>query len=159
MILKQISNVFIQSRCHLSTLATQQKPSILTTLAEGFKNQMTELQYHQLHIQASKNNTIATFTDPVGKIIASCSAGMCGLKKANRGTSDGGYMTVIELIKRVTAKNAYPKDGVHLKVKGFGPGREQGFRALYASGWVIRRITDVTPYRHAGCRPPKKRKL
>lgn len=41
----------------------------------------------------------------------------------------------------------------------FGPGRDQAFKAIRASGWKIVRITDTTPLRFGGCRPRKKRSV
>ena len=116
-------------------------------------------KYHTLFIQSTRNNTIATFSDHTGKVITTSSAGACGLRNAAKSTSDAGYLTIMELVKKALAKKANPMNGVHVKLKGFGAGREQAFRAVVASGWEIKRITDVTSYRHAGCRPPKQRRL
>ncbi|KAH9265474.1 hypothetical protein BASA84_001612 [Batrachochytrium salamandrivorans] len=78
---------------------------------------------------------------------------------AARGTSDAGYQAVLALTEKVKERNIPISDGVHLRISGFGPGREQAFRAVRAAGWSLVRITDFTPYRHAGCRPKKKRRL
>ena len=116
---------------------------------------------HILHVNATRNNTICTLTDyqgsqvNLGKTITWTSAGTIGLKKAKRGSSDAGYMACLSLLEKV---KTIPF-GLHLKLKGFGPGREQAFRAVRAHGWQIVRISDVTPYRHAGDRPRKKRRL
>ncbi|KAJ3180670.1 hypothetical protein HDU87_001783 [Geranomyces variabilis] len=135
-------------------------------------------QCFTLHIAANKNNTIATFTNTQGEILVTASAGNLKLKKAARGTSDAGYMTVAHLTEKALALpkekrgNEGPKryhsvdihrevtyTGVHLKFKGFGPGRDQAFRAVMAAGWKVLRVSDCTPVRHAGCRPRKKRRL
>ncbi|KAJ3164810.1 hypothetical protein HDU88_005022 [Geranomyces variabilis] len=135
-------------------------------------------QCFTLHIAANKNNTIATFTNAQGEILVTASAGNLKLKKAARGTSDAGYMTVAHLTEKALALpkenrgNEGPKryhavdihrevtyTGVHLKFKGFGPGRDQAFRAVMAAGWKVLRVSDCTPVRHAGCRPRKKRRL
>ncbi|KAI9012819.1 hypothetical protein BC832DRAFT_526260, partial [Gaertneriomyces semiglobifer] len=129
-----------------------------------------------VHVSANRNNTVCALTDEAGRVITRATAGMVGLRKAARGTSDAGYLTVIHLTEKAAKldlaktktqyhhKNAVNlpeaiRQGVHLKLKGFGPGRDQAFRAIIAAGWKITRITDVTPVRHGGCRPPKKRRL
>lgn len=132
---------------------------VLQSLGQEFQLPDQVPKYHTVHIQSTRNNTIATLTNHSGQIIATSSAGSCGLRNAAQGTSDAGYLTVLELVKKVKSKNVFPTEGLHVKLKGFGPGREQAFRAVIASGWDLKRITDVTPYRHAGCRPPKKRRL
>jgi small subunit ribosomal protein S11 len=48
---------------------------------------------------------------------------------------------------------------LEVRIKGPGPGRESGVRALNALGIKITSITDVTPVPHNGCRPPKKRRI
>ncbi|EGF76818.1 hypothetical protein BATDEDRAFT_6087, partial [Batrachochytrium dendrobatidis JAM81] len=112
-----------------------------------------------LHISANKNNTICTLTDSTGATLCWTSAGTCGLKKAARGTSDAGHQAVLALTEKVESKNITMSNGIHLRIAGFGPGREQAFRAVRAAGWSIVRISDYTSYRHAGCRPRKKRRL
>lgn len=112
-----------------------------------------------LHVQCTKNNTIACLTDMNNRVITTTSAGMCGLKNARKKTPDSGYVALVELIKRASLKNVDPLSGFHVKLKGFGIGRDQAFRAIIASGWRIIKISDVTPHRHKGCRPPKKRRL
>ncbi len=48
---------------------------------------------------------------------------------------------------------------VELFVKGPGPGREAAIRAVQSLGIRVRKIADVTPVPHNGCRPPKKRRV
>ncbi|KAJ1337014.1 hypothetical protein BSLG_006774 [Batrachochytrium salamandrivorans] len=132
---------------------------LLGLFSSGFMSSQISTMVHILHITANRNNTIATFTDDAGKTLCWASAGTCGLKKAARGTSDAGYQAVLALTEKVKERNIPISDGVHLRISGFGPGREQAFRAVRAAGWSLVRITDFTPYRHAGCRPKKKRRL
>ena len=113
---------------------------------------------YTVHVTCNRNNTIATLTTGEGRVLCWASAGTIGLKKANRGTSDAGYQTMVSLAdKTVKLKNM--SDGIHLRMNGFGPGRSQIFRAIKAIGWNVMRISDYTPYRHAGCRPRKMRRL
>jgi small subunit ribosomal protein S11 len=48
---------------------------------------------------------------------------------------------------------------VDVYVKGPGAGREGAIRALANSGIEVVIIKDITPLRHNGCRPPKKRRV
>jgi small subunit ribosomal protein S11 len=44
-------------------------------------------------------------------------------------------------------------------VKGPGPGRESAIRSLQSAGLSIKKIKDITPVPHNGCRPKKKRRV
>ncbi|KAJ3349968.1 hypothetical protein HDU83_000177 [Entophlyctis luteolus] len=117
---------------------------------------------HIVHVKSSRNNTIATVTDGNGNALAWASAGTIGLKKSHRGSSDAGYQAVLQLKEKLDAKRVDLMTGdnrVELRLNGYGPGREMAFRATRAMGWNLRRVTDVTPIRHAGCRPKRKRRL
>ena len=48
---------------------------------------------------------------------------------------------------------------VEVYIKGPGSGREAAIRSLQGSGLYITGIRDVTPIPHAGCRPPKRRRV
>ena len=117
------------------------------------------LKYNTIHVQCTRNNTVACLTDINDQVITTASAGMCGLKNSRKKVAESGYVTLTELVKRATLKKIDSSLGFHVKLKGFGVGRDQAFRAIVASGWKILRISDVTPHRHKGCRPPKKRRL
>ncbi|KAI9102514.1 hypothetical protein DFS34DRAFT_609494 [Phlyctochytrium arcticum] len=132
---------------------------------------------HIIHVTANRNNTVCVFTLPDGRTLTWSSAGRVKLRKAARGTADAGYLAVsnlLELAEQLPAERKgnepekashglnlvqVKQQGVHLRLKGFGPGRDQALRAIVAAGWKVDRITDVTPIRHAGCRPRKKRRL
>ncbi|KAI8612209.1 hypothetical protein BC830DRAFT_1137748 [Chytriomyces sp. MP71] len=118
---------------------------------------------HIVHVKTSRNNTIATLTKHNGDTIVWASCGTLGLKKAHRGTSDAGYQAVLQLNEKAIKKGldllVDAEAGVELRLNGYGAAREMAFRAVRAMGWNIRRVTDVTPIRHAGCRPKRKRRL
>ena len=81
-----------------------------------------------------------------------------GLKKAARGTSDAGYQAGLQCVQKVVQKGIV-RPTVHIKLNGFGPGRDQAFKALITGDWHVRRISDITPIRFGGCRAKKKRRL
>lgn len=110
----------------------------------------------QLHIQATFNNTIATFADSVGNVVSWCSAGVLGNRGAKKSTP-----FVAQQIVETAAKAA--KDAgitkVAVFVKGAGGGREAAIRALAGCDIGITMIKDCSPIPHNGCRPPKRRRI
>jgi len=108
------------------------------------------------YIQSSFNNTMVTLTDPTGNTIAWGSSGTAGYKGSRKGTPYAA---------QIAARDAARKAMVHglrqieVFVKGPGSGREAAIRSLQSSGLYITGIRDVTPIAHAGCRPPKKRRV
>jgi small subunit ribosomal protein S11 len=108
------------------------------------------------HVQATFNNTIITFTDPLGNVIAWSSSGSLGFRGSRKGTPFAAQQASL------TAANKAKEAGlrtVEVRVSGPGAGRESAIRALATVGIDVRAITDVTPIPHNGCRPPKKRRV
>jgi small subunit ribosomal protein S11 len=109
-----------------------------------------------VHIQASFNNTIITFTDQVGNVVAWSSSGSLGFRGSRKGTPFAAQQASL------TAANKAKEVGmrtVEVRVAGPGAGRESAVRALSTVGMEVRGIKDVTPIPHNGCRPPKKRRV
>lgn len=111
----------------------------------------------QLHIQATFNNTIITFTDPQGGALAASSAGACGFRGSKKGTA---YAAQVAAEKAGTlAKQAYGLGRVHAFIKGVGLGRDAAVRAMQTLGIQVESITDVTGVPHGGVRPKKARRV
>src|SRR5947209_12501121 len=109
-----------------------------------------------VHVQATFNNTIVTFTDPIGNVLAWSSAGSLGFRGSRKGTPFAAQQA------SMTAANKASESGlrsVEVRVSGPGSGRESAVRALSTAGIEVRQIRDVTPIPHNGCRPPKKRRV
>lgn len=109
-----------------------------------------------VHIKATFNNTIVTFSDTEGKVISWSSAGALGFRGSQKGTPFAAQQACM------TAANVAKDNGlrsVDVRVKGPGSGRESAVRALAAAGIEVRTIRDVTPIPHNGCRPPKRRRV
>ena len=109
-----------------------------------------------VHVQASFNNTIVTFTDQAGNVIAWSSSGSLGFRGSRKGTPFAAQQASL------TAANKAKEVGmrtVEVRVAGPGAGRESAVRALSTAGIDVRGIKDVTPIPHNGCRPPKKRRV
>ncbi len=104
------------------------------------------------HFLSTFNNTIVTITDPHGNAISWSSAGALGFKGSRKSTPVAAQMA-----SEAAAKAAmdHGMKSVDVSVKGPGPGREAGIRALQAAGLDVTAIKDVTPVPHNGCRPPK----
>jgi len=109
-----------------------------------------------VHVQASFNNTIITFTDQTGNVVAWSSSGSLGFRGSRKGTPFAAQQASL------TAANKAKDVGmrvVEVRVAGPGAGRESAVRALSTAGIEVRGIKDVTPIPHNGCRPPKRRRV
>jgi len=109
-----------------------------------------------VHIKSTFNNTIVTFADKQGNVVAWCSAGVLGFKGSRKSTPFAAQNAV------ETAAKAAQDQGmrkIEVQVKGPGPGRDAAIRTLQVVGFQVSRICDVTPMPHNGCKPPKRRRV
>ena len=109
-----------------------------------------------VHVQATFNNTIVTFTDTIGNVLAWSSSGSLGFRGSRKGTPFAAQQASL------TAANKAKESGlrvVDVRVAGPGAGRESAVRALSTAGIEVKSIRDVTPIPHNGCRPPKRRRV
>ncbi|MDY6861386.1 MAG: 30S ribosomal protein S11 [Thermodesulfobacteriota bacterium] len=120
------------------------------------KKEHKNIQSAIAHIQSTFNNTIITFTDPNGNVIAWSSAGSQGFKGSRKSTPFAAQMAAEDIANKAME---YGVKNIEVYVKGPGAGREAALRALQAKGFSIRLIRDVTPIPHNGCRPPKRRRV
>jgi small subunit ribosomal protein S11 len=120
------------------------------------KKQTKNVDKGAVHIQASFNNTLVTFTDLAGNTLSWCSAGSLGFKGARKSTPFAAQQAVETAAK--LAKEHGLKT-VEVYVKGPGNGREAAIRALATAEINVTKISDVSPIPHNGCRPPKKRRI
>lgn len=112
--------------------------------------------FGQVHIYASFNNTIVTFTDQAGGALTTSSAGACGFRGSKKGTA---YAAQIACEKAGTAaKNQHGLSKVNVFVKGIGLGREAAIRSLSTVGIQAEVISDVTGIAHGGVRPRKAKR-
>jgi small subunit ribosomal protein S11 len=109
-----------------------------------------------VHIQATFNNTIVTFTDEQGNTISWASGGTQGFKGSRKGTPFAAQLAAAAAAKKAMESGMR---GVDVYIKGPGGGREAALRALQAAGIKVHMIKDVTPIPHNGCRPPKRRRV
>ena len=110
----------------------------------------------EMHIQATFNNTIISFSDKKGEILSSSSAGANGFRGSKKGTA---YAAQIAAEKAgEIAKKEHGMNSVDVYVKGIGLGRDSAIRAVSSIGMKIDSITDMTPIAHGGVRPKGERK-
>lgn len=120
------------------------------------KKQRRSVPAGQLHIQATFNNTIVTFADTKGNVLASSSAGACGFRGSKKGTA---YAAQIAAEKAAEiAKSGYGLKTVDVFVKGVGLGRDAAIRAMSNFDIAVNSIKDVTGVPHGGVRPRKARR-
>jgi len=108
------------------------------------------------HIKATFNNTIITITDTEGNTLAWASGGTIGFKGTKKSTPYAAQLAALDVAKRVKEAGLTQ---VEVLVKGPGPGREAAIRSLQAAGLQVKKVKDVTPQPHNGCRPKKKRRI
>ena len=120
------------------------------------KKQRRSVPSGQLHIQATFNNTIITFTDKKGNALAASSAGAVGFRGSKKGTA---YASQIAAEKAAeAAKSLYGLKSVDVFVKGVGLGRDAAIRSLGGFDITVDSIKDVTGVPHGGVRPRKARR-
>ena len=108
------------------------------------------------HVQASFNNTIVTFTDPLGNAISWASAGQLGFRGSKKSTPFAAQSASTEA---ATKAQEHGLTSCEVRVKGPGAGRENAIRALVQVGLKITGVSDRSPIPHNGCRAPKRRRV
>ncbi len=111
----------------------------------------------QVHVQATFNNTIITFTDPSGNVLTSCSAGACGFRGSKKGTAYAAQVAAERAAQ--AAKQQYGFSRAEVLVKGIGLGRDAAVRVLAGMDIAVEAIKDVTGVPHGGVRPAKARRI
>lgn len=120
------------------------------------KRDIRKVDKGQVHIHASFNNTIITFTDLNGNALTACSSGALGFRGSRKSTA---YAAQQAAEKAAIAAKEYGIRSVEVYVKGPGQGRESAIRALQTAEIDVTLIRDVSPIAHNGCRPPKRRRV
>lgn len=111
----------------------------------------------QVHVSATFNNTIITFTDPQGGALTASSAGACGFRGSKKGTAYAAQVAAERAGQ--AAKQQYGFAKADVVIKGVGLGRDAAVRALAGLDIAVESITDVTGVPHGGVRPKKARRI
>ena len=120
------------------------------------KKQKRSVPSGQVHIQATFNNTIVTFTDKKGGKLTASSAGACGFRGSKKGTAYAAQVASEKAAE--AAKATHGMKTVEVFVKGVGLGRDAAIRALTGLDIQVESIKDVTGIPHGGTRPRKARR-
>lgn len=126
------------------------------TTATKKKRSARSVPSGQLHIQATFNNTIVTFADTKGNVLAASSAGACGFRGSKKGTAYAAQVAAEKASE--LAKSGYGLKTVDVFVKGVGLGRDAAIRAMSNFDIAVNSIKDVTGVPHGGVRPRKARR-
>src|SRR6201986_5458248 len=95
-----------------------------------------------VHVHASFNNTIVTFTDRQGNVLCWATSGGSGFRGSRKSTP---FAAQGAAEKAGLAGQEYGVKSLEVQVTGPGPGRESAARSLHNIGFKIANISDVTP--------------
>jgi small subunit ribosomal protein S11 len=128
-----------------------------TTKPAARKKQRRSVPAGQMHVQASFNNTIITFTDKKGAVLCASSAGACGFRGSKKGTAYASQIAAEKAAEMV--QSLHGMKSVDVFIKGVGLGRDAAVRALGSFDITVESIKDVTGVPHGGPRPRKARRV
>ena len=120
------------------------------------KKQRRSVPSGQMHVQSTFNNTIVTFSDKKGNVLAASSAGASGFRGSKKGTAYAAQVATEKAAEN--AKTLYGLNSVDVFVKGVGLGRDAAIRSLSGFNIGVDSIKDVTGVPHGGVRPKNARR-
>jgi len=132
-------------------------PAAAATTAPKKKKAKRSVPYGQVHVQATFNNTIISFTDTTGALLTSSSAGACGFRGSKKGTAYAAQVAAERAAQ--SAKQQYGFTKADVFIKGVGLGRDAAVRVLAGLDIAVESIKDVTGVPHGGVRPKKARRI
>jgi small subunit ribosomal protein S11 len=136
---------------------TMDAPAIVAPKTKGRKKKIKRVvKKARVCITAGENNTIVSFTDMEGNVLAWSSCGSAGFEGTRKSTPYAAKVAAETAAQKVAA---FGVESVQVEIKGIGPGREQSIRGLQAAGLNLDAIIDVTPIPHGGCRPARRRRV
>ncbi len=114
------------------------------------------MEFANLYVQSTYNNTKVVLTDPRGNTLAWSSSGSLGFKGAKKGTPFAAAK-VGELLG--TKAQTIGVKEVAVIVNGVGSGRESAIRGFISKSIGISSIKDVTSVPFNGPKPKKPRRV
>src|SRR5271154_5062717 len=96
----------------------------------------------QVHINATFNNLIITYTNISGQTVSWSSAGKMGFRGAKKNTPFAAQVASEDASKKAVE---FGMRKVKVYVKGPGSGRDSAMRTIGASGIEVMEIMDITP--------------
>lgn len=140
-----------------TTSTASEAPAPVAKKTTSRKKQRRAVPAGQMHVQASFNNTIVTFTDKKGAVLCASSAGACGFRGSKKGTAYAAQVAAEKAAEMV--QSLHGMKAVDVFVKGVGLGRDAAVRAVNNFNMQVESITDVTGVPHGGTRPPRQRRV
>jgi small subunit ribosomal protein S11 len=122
----------------------------------GRRREKRNIPFGHVHIKATFNNTVITITDDDGNVFAWSSAGSRGFKGAKKGTAFAAQIACETALRRAMDSGLRE---VTVFSRGPGSGKEAAIRTVANIGLKVKRIKDVTPVPHNGCRPRGRRRV
>jgi len=110
----------------------------------------------RMYVAATFNNTLITFTDEQGNVLASGATGHVGFSGSRKSTPYAATTAIERVVGQAKDQGLRQVD---VFIKGPGPGRDAALRVLRSSGLKLTLIADVTPIPHNGTRPKKQRRV
>lgn len=111
----------------------------------------------QVHVLATFNNTIITFTDNSGNVLTTSSAGACGFRGSKKGTAYAAQIASERAAQAAKQQYGFAKADIY--IKGIGLGRDSAVRVMNGMDIQVESIRDVTGVPHGGVRPRKARRI
>lgn len=140
-----------------TTTAVADAPKTDKTTTPKRKKTKRAVPAGQVHVLATFNNTIVTFTDNSGNVLTTCSAGACGFRGSKKGTAYAAQVAAERAAQ--AAKQQYGFSKADVFIKGIGLGRDAAVRVLAGMDIAVDSIRDVTGIPHGGTRPRKARRI
>src|SRR5687767_7851523 len=85
------------------------------------KSALRNVDQGRMYVKASFNNTIVTFTDTKGEVIAWSNTGTTGFKGARKSTPFAATTTIEDAVRKAKERGV---NNVEVYIKGPGPGRD-----------------------------------
>ena len=137
-----------------TTKPAAKTPATRTTTKKKVKRSVPQ---GQVHVLATFNNTIITFSDTRGGVLASSSAGACGFRGSKKGTAYAAQVAAERVVQ--AAKQQFGLSKVDVFIKGVGLGRDAAVRVLAGADIAVDSIKHLTGVPHGGVRPKKARRV
>jgi small subunit ribosomal protein S11 len=146
-----------ETKAEAETTATAAAAEPAAKTAPKRKKAKRTVASGQVHVLATFNNTIVTFSDSSGNVLTSSSAGACGFRGSKKGTAYAAQVAAERAAQ--AAKQQYGFAKADVLIKGIGLGRDAAVRVLSSMDIAVENIKDVTGVPHGGVRPRKARRI
>ena len=120
------------------------------------KKIIKKISYGKIYVHATFNNTIVTVADEDGKVLCWSSPGTVGFKGSRKSTPFAATIAAKDVVKKARLHGIREVD---VFLRGPGGGKESAVRSIRTEGLTVKKIMDLTPTPHNGCRPKKRRRI